>query len=86
MFIFFFFQMMTLEIHFPNSEVRTYKFYKTDTLKGALKMVCTKEKLRSNEYYFNHMERTDDSLNMELRVGDLRTDKIRLTSKRGWLL
>lgn len=77
--------MVDLEIHLPNSDVRTYKFYKTDTLKGALKMVCTKEKLRVNEYYFHHMQRTDDNLDMALRIGDLRTDKIRLISKRGWL-
>ena len=76
--------MVYLEIHLPNSEVRNYRFYKTDTLKGALKMVCTREKLRVNDHYFHHMQRTDDSLDMALRIGDLRTDKIRLISNRGW--
>ena len=75
--------MVHLEIHLPNSEVRAYRFYQTDTLKGALKMVCTREKLRLEEHYFHHMQRTDDSVNMALRIGDLRTDKIRLISTRG---
>ena len=78
--------MLVLEICLPNSETRTYRFYKTDTLKGALKMVCTKEKLRIDDHYFHYMQRTDDSLNMALRVGDLRTDKIRMVSRKGWFL
>ncbi|XP_028397855.1 uncharacterized protein LOC114521567 isoform X2 [Dendronephthya gigantea] len=75
-------QMVVLEICLPNSETRSYRFYKTDTLKGALKMVCTREKLRISDHYFHHMQRTDDSLDMALRVGDLRTDKIRIVSRK----
>ena len=75
--------MVVLEIYLPNSQVRTYRFLKTDTLKDALKRVCNKERFSAYEYYFHHMQRTDDSLDMTLRVGDLRTDKIRLISKRG---
>lgn len=77
--------MVELEIHLPNSKVRSYRFLTTDTLKSALKTVCTKEKFSIYEYYFHHMQRTDDSLDMSLCVGDLRTDKIKLISKRGSL-
>lgn len=74
--------MVNLEIYLPNSETRTYSFLKTDSLRSALKRVCNKERFSVNDYYFHHMQRTDDSLDMALRVGDLRTDKIRLISKK----
>ncbi|XP_046846105.1 serine-rich adhesin for platelets-like isoform X2 [Xenia sp. Carnegie-2017] len=75
-------KMVNLEICLPSSKVCLYSFYKTDTLKRALKTVCTQENLTVNEYYFEVMQQTKDSVNLSLRIGDLSTDKIRLVSKR----
>lgn len=76
-------QLLELEVHLPNSVVKSYQVSKNGKLEDTLKFICDKEHLKANDHYFHHLHLTDDSLDMNLRVRDMRTHVIRVLSKRG---